>query len=113
MGIIVSVYRNNHGDCTNGGMSSKADNLCIVNAPGPFKPDAYMPAAILDSHVKGCVRIIPAVQDVQGNWIADRSKHYMMGGNYAATSDSRFNALVRKLAGSDFYGAVAIHDRAE
>jgi hypothetical protein len=37
----------------------------------------------------------------------------MDGGNFAATSDSRFNEACRKLLGHDFYGAVAIHDRVE
>ena len=37
----------------------------------------------------------------------------MMGGNYAATSDSRFGEAVRKRIGPNFYGAVPIHDRFE
>jgi len=37
----------------------------------------------------------------------------MFGGNYAATSDSRFGEAIEKLTGQDFYGAVPIHDRKE
>ena len=37
----------------------------------------------------------------------------MMGGNYAATSDSRFSDKVEQMLGHHFYGAVPIHDRVE
>jgi len=35
------------------------------------------------------------------------------GGNFAASSDSRFSQACRELLGHHFYGAVAIHDRVE
>jgi hypothetical protein len=37
----------------------------------------------------------------------------MMGGNYAATSDSRFSDKIEEMLGHGFYGAVPIHDRVE
>ena len=37
----------------------------------------------------------------------------MFGGNYGATSDSRFSEKVEEMMGSSFYGAVPIHDRVE
>ena len=37
----------------------------------------------------------------------------MFGGNYATTSDSRFSELCEELLGTNFYGAVAVHDRVE
>ena len=37
----------------------------------------------------------------------------MMGGNYAATSDSRFSDKIEQMLGHHFYGAIPIHDRVE
>ena len=36
-----------------------------------------------------------------------------MGGNYAATSDSRFSDKIEQMLGHHFYGAIPIHDRVE
>lgn len=112
MGLPVSVYRDARlGDCTNGGVSSKFDRLVVVNAEGPFDPAADSPAMVLESHVPGCLRLVPVSLKEAGRWV-------MFGGNYAATSDSRFRELCeqllcQKLKGQRFYGAVAIHDRVE
>ena len=106
MGLIVNVFRANRADCTNGGISSKFDSLCIVNIDGPFEPSERNPAAILVNGSYGSKHIRPA-KLVAGEWIADRDKWYMAGGNFAATSDSRFSDAV------GFYGAVSIHDRTE
>jgi hypothetical protein len=50
------------------------------------------------------VKVIP--EEAEGKWT-------MMGGNYAATSDSRFSQLCDRLIGGHFYGAVAVFDRVE
>ena len=42
-----------------------------------------------------------------------KGKQTMMGGNYAATSDSRFSDAIAARLGHNFYGAVPIHDRVE
>lgn len=128
MGLHISVYRDADGhDSTNGGISSCVKNLTVVNADGPFEPTADAPAVILESHARGIVRLVPAVQ-VDGQWVgfrpSDKSQaeflpQYgavgpMFGGNYGATSDSRFREKITELTGSgNFYGAVAIHDRYE
>ena len=106
MGMIVNVYRSKglYGmDCTNGGISSKADGLCIVNVEGPFNPCDKYPAAKLSKHV-GHAIIQP--EGMERKWV-------MFGGNYASTSDSRFSQAIEKLIGHRFYGAVPIHDRIE
>lgn len=112
MGLIVSVYRNQDVDCTNGGISSNAKGLCIINIKGPFEPNESYPAAMIVKHptVKGIVRIVPAYYDGY-NWYEDLGT--MAGGNYAATSDSRFTRAVEAITGHPFYGAVSIHDRVE
>lgn len=106
MGLIVSVMRNADGrECTNGGVSSKAAKLCVVNVEGPFDPSEKYPAVRLELSSANALRIVPVVEGAQP-W-------FMMGGNYAATSDSRFNEACKRLLGHGFYGAVAIHDRVE
>lgn len=104
MGLRIYVYRDAFGDCTNGGISSRANQLTLVNVSGPSEPDDTAPAAILESHVRGCLRIVPA--DTGGRW-------YMAGGNFGASHDSRFPEACARLLGHGFYGAVSIHDRTE
>ncbi len=112
MGLHVSVYRWNLGDCTNHGISSKADGLTIVNIDGPSTPMPGQPAAMLVLGPYNTPRIVPAIYSEIGEYIPE-PRWTMMGGNYAATSDSRFGEALKKLLGHGFYGAVAIHDRIE
>lgn len=108
MGMIVSFYRSNGADCTNGGVSAKFDKAVVTNVEGPFEPSADMPALILESHVKGCLRLVPkALREREPGWVV------MAGGNFAATSDSRFSQACERLLGHRFYGAVPVHDRVE
>jgi hypothetical protein len=122
MGLIIDVYRNGTYDCTMRGISSperaKRDQLCIVNIPGPFEPSADVPAAMLvHNNVFGdhrpLVKIVPALRAPDFTW--EKEKRWtMFGGNYGATSDSRFSEAVADMLGTEFYsGAVKIHDRIE
>lgn len=106
MGLIVNVYLNPLGDCTNGGISSAVKYLTLTNVAGPFDPNPLAPAAVIEQHVRGCLRIVPESG-------AGTRGVYMSGGNYAATSDSRFSEACERLLGHCFYGAVSIHDRSE
>jgi hypothetical protein len=108
MGLLAFVYKNG-SDCTNGGLTSKADKICVVNVDGPFNPNDETPAFKLVTHA-GCAVLKPV--DDNGNEIKDGIGP-MMGGNYASTSDSRFSRAVEKLLGHNFYGAVPVHDRFE
>ena len=111
-GLLVSIYRSEGGDCTNGGVSSTANQAIVV---GPGIPEIFsnknhdgseLPVLRLkpvSGNTKG-VRLVPVALD--GKWA-------MMGGNFAHTSDGRFGAAIRSMIGCDFYGAVAIHDRCE
>ena len=116
MGIRVDVLRSHRDqdswlgdvDCTNGGITNHKNGvhrLTIINADGPFEPDAEAPAAVIALTPYNNAKIVPA-DDAEG-------KGVMFGGNYAACSDSRFNEAIKKLTGQDFYGAVPIHDRKE
>jgi hypothetical protein len=109
MGLLVNVYKTEGRDCTNGGVSSKWNikGLCLINVPGPFNPSEDYPAAQLvkqSFYFGDSVKIIP--EECEG-------KQTMMGGNYAATSDSRFSDAIAARLGHNFYGAVPIHDRVE
>ena len=107
MGLHVNIFRTDAlGDCTNGGVSSQTGvkGFCLTNVSGPFDPDANYPAAKLKKGAYNSVNIVPA-------WNEDEQT--MFGGNYAATSDSRFSQAIKELLGHEFYGAIAIHDRTE
>ena len=114
MGMLINVYRTAGHDCTNG-PSRIHDRLCVINVDGPFEPSADAPAFILEpGAMPGIARLVPAYEGDKP-W-------FMFGGNYGATSDSRFNRAVEQIIGGrtartdwtySFYGAVAIHDRVE
>lgn len=108
MGMHVTVYRSARSDydCTNGGASSYAKQLCLTNVDGPWEPTDEIPAAKLVARDIGGV-VLSIVPDA----VAD--KWHTFGGNYAATSDSRFSEACRKMSGHAWYGAVPIHDRVE
>lgn len=137
MALTVSIFRDARlrGDCTNNGISGSnrgAVGLTLMNVDGPDKEprDGY-PPALLVAHLpfgeqKGrrLVRIVPAVfapNDVElgaSPWIP-ASGWAMFGGNYAATSDSRFWEKLREILELEPHeftgtnGAVPIHDRYE
>ena len=114
MGLHINIYKTNLGDCTNGGASSwDIEGLCITNVDGPFDPSDRYPSAELmvqEFYNRKTVKIVPTVLQ-EGRQVS--KQHYMFGGNYGATSDSRFSDTVEKMLGHSFYGAVPIHDRAE
>lgn len=114
--MSASVYKDSTlGDCTNGGASSKHDNLYVVAKHVTLKDveefckenPAYTVEEFFkldydfynNSHYGHYCRLEP---------INKGNKWYMFGGNYLATSDSRFK---------DFVGGckypVPIHDRTE
>lgn len=111
MGLTVHVFKHPLGDCTNGGISGKATKLCVVNIEGPFEPSWDVPAVILNAGPMGNPVFHPARKDFGENWKPETG-WFMMGGNYAATSDSRFGEALRAM-GCNFYGAIPIHDRQE
>ena len=109
MGLHINVYKSNLGDTTNGGVSANCKGLCITNVSGPFNPsEEYPEAQLVSRNVMGrtIVNIVPMKEIEKGSWT-------MFGGNYGATSDSRFSEKVEEMMGSSFYGAVPIHDRVE
>lgn len=107
MGLRIFVYRHAGSDCTNGGVTAVYDELTLTNVEGPSEVSDKAPAAVLlPGHSRGTVRIVPQK-------VIDAGQHPMMGGNYAACTDARFDEAIEKLTGTPFYGAVAVHDRVE
>jgi len=106
MGLIASVLKDSdRADCSNNGVTNRYNKLCIVNVKGPFKPSADAAAVeLVEGNLPNTVKIVPV--DEKGKWT-------MFGGNYAASSDSRFSEAIRTLIGGNWSGAVAVHDRVE
>ncbi len=139
LGLRVHVLRSaSLPDCTNNGISNKHAHLTIVGIITPtnethnmataateispdfqltalpatarlFPPSADAPAAVL-RYSRGRysrLNIAPLDACLAGRWV-------MAGGNYAETTDSRWNDLLRTITDSDAVGsAVPIHDRIE
>lgn len=108
-GLIINIYRTQaHGgyDCTNGGVTAKANQALLIGEGIAEVFDAKeMPVLVLTKgNLPGCAKIEPA--DKGERWS-------MFGGNFGHTSDSRFSEAVEKITGARFYGAVPIHDRFE
>lgn len=105
MGMIVYVYRDTLGDCTNGGISGTFDKLCVTNVDGPFEPGPGIPAVVLKpGNIPNALpKLVP--EEDQEHWV-------MFGGNYASTSDSRFSEAVKRMCGV-YASIVPIHDRIE
>lgn len=107
--LSIDVYRDSDRwcDCTNGGISSKFTRLLVLCDDGniTIPDDKELP--------ENLVRVVKrtfAGQDVYHvEPVAEpNGAGWMMGGNYAASSDSRFSRMI-----GGMYGAVAIHDRQE
>lgn len=105
MGMVAQIFRGD-SDCSNGGISSRAKRVCIINVEGPFTPsEEYLPAVRLVKGPFNSVHLVPAELPSDGVSMA--------GGCFVHTSDSRFSKAVETLLGHRFYGAVALHDRVE
>lgn len=123
MGLRANIYRQGGGDTSNGGLSSRAEQVTIVNAPitAQSDPDEHAPAVML---VRGAYPGVARVVEAEwmdggmngGDWVERRDPDNvgpMFGGTYVACSDGRFRALVEEITGAPFYGAVPLHDRWE
>lgn len=111
--LSVEVLRDRFGDCTNGGISSRFNELLVACPDGPqsFDADKLLPLnfCVMEFRHLGFtdhVRIVPATVNERGE-IVKRPGWWMFGGNVARTSDSRFFEL------SGVHYALDIHDRQE
>lgn len=101
--LPIYVYKNNLGDCTNNGVSSKFDKLLLIHEEGFITIDEN---DIPENLVKVVTR---KLYDGEYKHIEPYKKAsgvgYMHGGNYASSSDSRFSKISKY--------PLAIHDRTE
>ena len=106
MALQLTIYRDTWNDSAN--IFYGRERIIVANIPGPFKPLAGEPVALLEQHYPGACRLVPA-QLVGSEW--KPLEGMTNGGTYAATSDSRFGEAICELLGGNFYGAIAVHDR--
>jgi len=117
--LPVDVYRHGKWDATNGGISSRFNELLVACPDGHITVDTddgipenfcMVEHRNLSGFVYGVTedhaRIIPATVDENGAVVA-RPGWWMFGGNLAHTSDSRFRAE------TGTYYPLCIHDRQE
>ena len=105
--LPISVYRDARlpNDCTNGGISSRYDELLLICDDGFIKVDVNNPpenlVRIVSRNIFGKeYKYIEPVRAVDKGCVG-----YMFGGNVAGSSDSRFARL------SEY--PLKIHDRQE
>lgn len=101
-GIICNIFRWNLGDCSNEGISSKVDQITLIDEEidGPFEPDESRPAVKLIRRVIGGETYIHAEPI-----LPDGEKKYFMKGGTFIFGDSRFRQVSKY--------PVALHDRVE
>lgn len=101
-GLTAWVYRSGNGDCTNGGISSGRNKLCVLSEHG---------GSLEPEDIRECVslefRKLWGETYVNAKPIYFPKRWYMSGGNFLFTSDSRF----KEIAGISY--PVSIHDRCE
>lgn len=93
-GLSVNVYRSHLGDCTAGGISSKANTLILTSIEdenkivtdiiAPFKGDETNTVKIVPGNLKGFWKAIPVAEKPSGK------NGPMFGGNFIYCSDARF-----------------------
>jgi len=103
-GLICYIYKPKHGDCSNGGLSSWADEVTLIDSKinGPFEPTPSRPAVkIIRRTIRGQEYIhAEPMEDCPDNEIG-----YMMGGCFIYTSDSRMREVLPY--------PIPLHDRSE
>lgn len=93
-GLRCNIYRPAHGNYSNGGLSSRVDQVTLVGPEihGPFAPSEDAPAVEL-RRLGGVLNAKPV----------DDPRWWMFGGCFIYTSDSRFPSNA----------PIALHDRTE
>jgi hypothetical protein len=102
-GLRADIYRGPYGDCSGGGISSRVNQVTIIDPriEGPSEPSDDAPAVRLVTRYFGGepyhhLEPIDKPEGMLGP---------MMGGTYVATPDSRLRRVVE--------GAIPLHDRFE
>ena len=97
MALSAHIYRWNIGDCSNGGISGKVDQVVIVNAEGPDLGWEGVPRVAIVHRERYPAIAVPVDEDEKPLPGA------MAGGAFIYSQDSRF----------PFDGPISLHDRFE
>ena len=110
--LRLDVYRTRYGDCTNGGISGRWDELIVPCDEGYVEYDPENPQENL---VYVEARIVAGINTLRLVPAAVRDKRTMFGGNYATTCDSRFGRMLAAKWGMGFRfnDILPVHDRVE
>lgn len=104
--LELSVYSNpTYRRCANGGWTEFHDYLYVACDEGNLTVYEDDPALFDIGSCLGTVHLRPFKDGLGAG--------PMMGGSYAATSDSRFSRMCEELTGHPWNGAIAVHDRYE
>jgi hypothetical protein len=102
-GMIVDIYKNNGGDCSNGGLSSKANRCLLVGGgiPEIFDGEGMPVVTIVKRDLRDSIYL--TAYPVKEDGHIDTG--CMHGGCFVYSSDSRFRNLAAY--------PVPLHDRKE
>lgn len=101
MGLRADILKSSQGSCSNGGISSRASAVTIVNVDGSSEPGEDAPAVLLVENGCGMVKVVPAAPALLGDAIehhgewapllenGEKTIGPMMGGCYIAAAGSR------------------------
>lgn len=99
-GLAVWVYKSKiMGDCTNGGISSKHDEVLLVGPNIPQISQAHGRPCVTLRELGGAINAVPCDEDGK----VDPKPWWMMGGNFIHCCDSRFPSRY----------PIPLHDRQE
>ncbi len=115
MGLVLELFRNDYNSSFN--LLGNVTEVVVTNVDGPFEPRESQPAVTLVNQATkydtvGIPVIVPDIEYLHSigrfeNVPVDSA--LMLGGSYAATSDSRFSRALMRI-GPNGYFAVPVHD---
>jgi len=108
---VTSVHplRSALGDCTANGLTKRFDTLYLF-AAGTLDSEVIDFATDEEIELDQCIRVVERENPLYGSYaevVFKKSGHYMAGGNFIYSSDSRYTGV----AGVKF--PLSVHDRCE
>lgn len=114
--LYSDIYKPISGSCSNFGISSKFNEVCVVNVAGPnyIKPQQDRPAVIIvKGNLENTVKAVPAQWNEEEKRWEPQQKQWMFGGCFIYDSDSRFREVVCYITNEKSATAVPLHDRCQ